>query len=102
MVESRDGSTTTAAERLTTTRAPTFLWYYDDDNDGLGCRGLLAACNGPVGYVSDRPTVMTGCRAYPNAPEYCDGVDTTGNGIDDDSAIDVLTYADQTAMGMAI
>ena len=72
-------STTTAAERLTTIRAPmrpsgtttTTMMV-------LVMQGLSAQLHGPVGYVSDKTDCDdSNADAYPNAPEYCDGVDTS-------------------------
>ena len=78
-------------------------WYYDDDNDGFGNSSVsIYACNAPVGYVSD----STDCNdsnadAYPNAPEFCDGIDTNCNGIDDDNSAQdaTLWYQDGDADG---
>ena len=81
-------------------------WYKDEDNDGYGANpnitAAIQACPdaNPVGYVSNRDDCndhpQTGGNIYPNAPEYCDGVDNDCNGIvDENTAVDApLWYLD--------
>ena len=69
----------------------------DLDQDGFGdpWRSIYA-CVAPSAYVTDN----TDCDdsdpdAYPNAPEYCDGVANCSSVLDDDSALDApLWYTD--------
>ena len=51
---------------------------------------FIYACNQPPSHVSDHSDCDdSNPDAYPNAPEYCDGIDTNCNGIEDDpSALD--------------
>jgi hypothetical protein len=74
----------------------TSTFYADTDGDGYGDSLNLTedVCEAPSGYVSD----ATDCddadaSAYPNADEYCDGVDNDCDGItDEDDALDVSTW----------
>ncbi len=70
-------------------------WYVDNDSDGFGDATVSDIdCDQPLGWVMD----STDCDdanpvAYPNADEYCDGVDTDCDSVvDEDDALDVLTW----------
>ena len=73
-------------------------WFNDSDSDGFGDpNSSIQACTQPSGFVTDD----TDCSPangmiYPGADEYCNGFDDNCDGsIDEDTAIDVLTwYAD--------
>ena len=78
-------------------------WYADDDEDGFGdAASAQAACSAPEGFVADD----TDCddedsSAYPDADEYCDGVDHDCDTlVNEDSSVDVETfYADDDEDG---
>ena len=79
------------------------LWYYDSDLDGFGDSTVSThACTAPAGHVSDSTDCDdSNADAYPNAPEYCDGIDTNCNGIEDDNSAQdaALWYQDGDADG---
>ena len=73
-------------------------WHLDLDQDGFGdpLRSIYA-CVVPPAYVLDGTDCDdSNADTYPNAPEYCDGVDSNCNDVlDDDSALDApLWYTD--------
>ncbi|MEC7983599.1 MAG: putative metal-binding motif-containing protein [Myxococcota bacterium] len=57
-------------------------YFLDDDEDGFGDANMMAiSCSAPTGYVEDD----TDCddnddTVYPDAKEYCDGIDQNCNG----------------------
>ena len=70
-------------------------WYIDTDSDGFGNPNLdTLACTQPNGYVSDNTDCDDGAAStYPNAPEYCNGVDDDcDNNTDENTALDALTW----------
>jgi hypothetical protein len=73
-------------------------WYADADMDTYGdIASTHAACTQPSGYVADNTDCDDSVNTtFPNADEYCDGVDSDCDGtLDEDDALDVLTwYAD--------
>lgn len=85
------------------TAVDTLRYYRDDDSDGFGADSIsLLSCNQPSGYVLDN----TDCDdteedTYPNAPEYCDGIDSSCDGVlDNDNAVDALSwFADDDSDG---
>ena len=69
-------------------------WYIDTDSDGFRNPNLdTLACTSP-GYVSDNTDCDDGTAStYPNAPEYCNGVDDDcDNNTDENTALDALTW----------
>ena len=70
-------------------------WYNDADNDGYGDATTTdVECYQPTGYVADNTDCNdSNATTYPNATEYCDGVDNNCSGTtDEDTAVDVLTW----------
>ncbi len=80
-------------------------WYNDFDGDGYGDAGVAtAACDTPVGYVSDASDCDdTDETVHPGSDDYCNGVDDDCDGaVDEDSTggmfmltvdtVDMLTY----------
>lgn len=70
-------------------------WFADDDLDSFGDPSSTQySCYQPPGYLSDNSDCDdTSAATYPNADEYCDGIDTNCNGVlDDDIALDALTW----------
>jgi hypothetical protein len=80
------------------TAADVVTWYADGDSDGYGDASITDIdCDQPAGFVVNKVDCDdTNSAVYPNADEYCDGVDTDCDTVlDEDDAIDVLTwYAD--------
>ena len=78
-------------------------WFNDADGDGFGTPEVsIHACDQPASYVVDNTDCDdSNADTYPNAREYCDGIDTNCNGVlDDNSAVDVLQwYSDQDGDG---
>ena len=77
------------------TAVDTLTWYLDADSDGFGNLNTpLQACYQPSGYVSDNTDCNDGnASAYPNADEYCDGVDNNCDTYtDEDTALDAQTW----------
>ncbi len=71
------------------------VWYLDADGDLWGdVRFQIKACGQPVGYVAQAGDCNDeDKRAYPQNQEVCDGIDNNCvSGIDEDSAIDVFTW----------
>ena len=75
--------------------ADVLTWYADTDGDGFGdISSTDIDCAQPSGFVSD----STDCddseaATYPGAAEYCDTIDNNcDNIIDEDSAVDALTW----------
>jgi large repetitive protein len=72
--------------------SPTFSphWYLDSDGDGFGDPAISQqACYAPTGYSANN----TDCddslaEVYPNAPEYCNGMDNDCDTVIDDNAVD--------------
>ncbi len=58
------------------------LWYQDSDDDGLGNpNAFLAACDQPLGYVTNN---TDNCADVPNGPNQADNqTDTDGDGVGD-------------------
>ena len=81
-------------------------WFADADGDGYGDVELsFYACTQPPLYVLDSSDCDdSNADAYPNAPEYCDGIDTNCNGIEDDNtAIDAIQwYTDVDGDGFGV
>ncbi len=69
-------------EDLTTT------FYADADSDGFGSPDdTVSACEVPEGYTMDATDCDdTDPEVYPDAPEFCDGVDNNCDGDPDDGA----------------
>ena len=59
-----------------------FDYYFDSDGDGFGdASQLLTDCLQPAGYVLDNTDCDdTDPEIYPQAQEYCDGIDSNCNG----------------------
>jgi hypothetical protein len=80
-------------------------WYADSDGDGYGDAAVTtAACSEPSGFLSDDTDCDdTDAGVNPGADESCNGIDDDCDGtIDEDSAIDALTWyvdADGDAYG---
>jgi predicted outer membrane repeat protein len=73
--------------------APT--WYADSDGDNFGDDATSSvACYESKGWVSDNSDCNDEDAAtYPDAREYCDGIDNDCNGVlDDDYAMDTTNY----------
>ena len=83
-------------------------WYLDADVDGFGDISVSdISCAQPSGYVSGSTDCNDGSAiAYPNAPEYCDGLDNNCDGnTDENTAIDALIWyldADTDGFGNSI
>jgi len=71
-------------------------WYRDVDGDGFGDQNSqLQSCTQPQGYVSNNSDCDdTNDTIYPNAREYCNGIDENCNGIIDDNPVLVTWYRD--------
>ena len=70
-------------------------YYLDFDTDGFGdAANTLMACNPVEGYVLNSDDCNDAdTQAFPNAVEFCDGIDNNCDGtIDEDSAIDALVW----------
>ena len=71
------------------------LWYEDSDADGYGNIDITQmACTQPNGFIdngfdcNDLETFI-----YPNADEYCDGVDNDCDGtVDEPESVDAMVY----------
>ena len=78
------------------------VWYADADGDGWGDPDTTAeVCDAPEGYSADGSAGLEDCddtRAdvHPGAAEFCDGVDTDCDGIEDP---DFEWYADADGDG---
>jgi len=86
---------------------PFTTWYMDADGDGFGDANVsLEACAAPEGYVeNDEDCDDTARHVYPQAVEYCDGVDDDCDGAadDDDSDVHAPTwYADGDQDGYGV
>jgi hypothetical protein len=74
------------------------IWYLDADGDGYGDAAIwMIACDQPTGYVADSSDCNddpqdNGALFYPDATEYCDGLDNNCNGVIDDPQ--KIWYAD--------
>ena len=75
--------------------SPQTSWFVDTDQDGYGdTSDFLVSCIEPSGYVLiDGDCNDNLVYVYPQAPEVCDGIDNSCNGLtdDDDSALDTST-----------
>ncbi|MFH1463097.1 MAG: putative metal-binding motif-containing protein, partial [Pseudomonadota bacterium] len=61
-------------------------WYADGDGDGYGGASTATACTQPSGYLATSTDCDDADAAiHPGATEHCDGVDTDGSGVIDDS-----------------
>ncbi|MBK9366428.1 MAG: hypothetical protein IPN01_08900 [Deltaproteobacteria bacterium] len=72
-------------------------WYTDADNDTFGDpASATLACEAPTGAISNGDDCDDGdAGVYPNAAEFCDGLDNDCDTDVDEDAIDPLTwYAD--------
>ena len=77
-------------------------WYHDKDGDGHGNLNLMVtSCNAPDGHVAlSNDCNDTDASAYPDAPEYCDGIDNNCDGeTDEGEAAPQTYYADFDADG---
>jgi hypothetical protein len=75
------------------------VYYEDSDEDGFGNPGsVIKSCKVPVikgkFYVSNNKDCNdSNNKVYPQAKEYCDGVDNNCNGaVDEDTALDAKTW----------
>jgi hypothetical protein len=70
-------------------------WFADSDSDEFGDPLVSkTSCVQPEGYISDnRDCDDTNEYTYPDAPEYCDGVDNDCDGVtDEDSSLDAALF----------
>lgn len=70
-------------------------WFADVDGDGFGDPdNNQFACVQPDGFIPDnRDCNDNDAFVYPDAPEYCDGIDNDCDSVtDEDSALDAGTY----------
>lgn len=77
-----------------TTALDALLWYEDNDSDGYGNINITTnACSSPSGYVSDNTDCDdTRSLTYPNADEYCNGIDDDCDNTLDESAVDAFSW----------
>ena len=84
------------------------LWFFDGDEDGYGDFSQPEpGCpdedgNGPTGYVGNYADCDDGnASVYPNAEEYCNGLDDNCNGVTDEAlSVDAqIWYADSDGDG---
>ena len=71
--------------------------YYDEDGDGYGdAQSSVKACAETLGIVANNDDCDdTEIGAYPGAPEYCDGIDNSCDGVIDEYAVDgFVAYPD--------
>ena len=70
--------------------SPQTNWYIDADDDGYGALPTWEGCSPPFGYVrNDHDCDDLSADVYPNAREFCNGVDDNcdGNVDDEDPAV---------------
>jgi hypothetical protein len=70
-------------------------FFADADGDGYGNAATTTeACSAPSGFVSDATDCDdTSADVFPNADEYCNGIDDDCDGItDEDDALDATTW----------
>jgi hypothetical protein len=75
-------------------------WYVDSDGDGYGTTDttITDQCDLPSGYAEvDGDCDDSDANTYPDAPEYCDGVDDDCDGdIDEAGAVDEQPWYEDT------
>jgi predicted outer membrane repeat protein len=77
-------------------------WFEDVDGDGFGSdASTISACEAPTGFTATAGDCDDSDEATnPDGTEVCDGKDNDCNGVDDDEAVDAITwYADADADG---
>jgi hypothetical protein len=65
------------------------LWYPDGDGDGYGdASSSILACDAPTGFSADSTDCDDGnSTVWPGAPELCDGIDNSCDGVVDEGVI---------------
>lgn len=82
------------------------IYFLDSDNDGFGDdNNTVVACSAPQSYVlSGGDCDDTRDDVYPEAPEFCDGIDNNCNELIDEDAVDQSVWfidADNDGFGDA-
>lgn len=79
------GATTTAATTAPMASLILNTFYFDGDMDGFGDEYIaLESCTAPDGYVEDVDCDDFTSTTFPGAPEQCNGMDDSCDGVADD------------------
>jgi hypothetical protein len=69
-------------------------YYYDNDGDGFGGTTVATACSAPAGFVATGNDCNDNASTtYPGAPELCDGMDNSCNGVADEAVVTCPTVS---------